>query len=54
MIMNLDELNYLTSTCWNDQNQPLTIDMTTDKHTGRYRLRSNKIIVPDSSPFKSN
>ena len=34
MDMTLDEYKYLTSTCWNEQYQPLTIDMTKDKHTG--------------------
>ena len=34
----LDEYKYLTSTCWNEQYQPLTNDMTNDKYTGRYRL----------------
>ena len=31
MDMPLDELKYLTSTCWRDQYEPLTIDMTKDK-----------------------
>ena len=51
MDMTLDEFKYLTSTCWNKRCQPLTIDMTKDKYTGRYRLGINSIIVPDSSPF---
>ena len=51
MEMTLDEFKYLTSTCWNKNYQPLTIDMTKDKHTGRYRLGLNSIFVPDSSPF---
>ena len=51
MDMTLDELKYLTSTCWNEKNQPLTIDMTKDKHTGRYRLLLSSIFVPNSSPF---
>ena len=38
MDMNLNEFKYLTSTCWNLQYQPLTVDMTNDKYTGRYRL----------------
>ena len=49
--MTLDEFKYLTSTCWNQNYQPLTIDMTKDKYTGRYRLGLNSIFVPDSSPF---
>ena len=51
MHMTLDEFRYLTTTCWNKNYQPFTIDMTTDKNTGRYRLGLNSIFVPDSSPF---
>ena len=51
MDMTLDEFKYLTSTCWNQNYQPLTIDMTKDKFCGRYRLGLNSIFVPDSSPF---
>ena len=51
MDMNLNEFKFLTSTCWNKNYQPLTIDMTKDKYTGRYRLGLNSIFVPDSSPF---
>ena len=51
MDMTLNEIKYLTSTCWNKNYQPLTIDMTKDKYTGRYRLGLNSIFVPDSSPF---
>ena len=51
MDMTLDEFKLLTSTCWNEKYQPLTIDMTKDKYTGRYRLGLNSIFVPNSSPF---
>ena len=51
MNMTLDEFKYLTSNCWNQNYQPLTIDMTKDKYRGRYRLGLNSIFVPDSSPF---
>ena len=51
MDMTLDEFKYLTSTCWNEQYQSLTSDMTKDKYCSRYRLGSNSIFVPDSSPF---
>ena len=51
MDMSLKEFKLLTSTCWNEKYQPLTIDMTKDKYTGRYRLGLNSIFVPDSSPF---
>ena len=36
MDMSLNEFKYLTSTCWNEKYQPLTIDMTKDKYCGRY------------------
>ena len=49
--MILNEYKLLTSTCWKDKYQPLTIDMTKDKYTGRYRLNLNSIFIPDSSPF---
>ena len=49
--MTLNEFKLLTSTCWNKNYQPLTIDMTKDKFTGKYRLGLNSIFVPDSSPF---
>ena len=51
MDMTLNEFKLLTSTCWNKNYQPLTIDMTKDKYTGRYRLGLNSIFAPDSSPF---
>ena len=34
MDMTLDEFKYITSTCWNERYQPLTVDMTKDKYTG--------------------
>ena len=52
MDMTLDEFKYLTSTCWNEKYQPLTIDMAKDKFCGRYRLGLNSIFVSDSSPFQ--
>ena len=51
MDMTLNEFKLLTSTCWNEKYQPLTIDMTKDKYMGRYRLGLNSIFVPDTSPF---
>ena len=36
MDMTLNEFKLLTSTCWNENYQPLTIDMTKDNYTGRY------------------
>ena len=51
MDMTLNEFKFLTSTCWNEKYQPLTIDMTKDKYTGRYRLGLNSIFVPNTNPF---
>ena len=51
MDMTLNEFKLLTSICWTEKYQPLTIDMTKDKYTGRYRLGLNSIFVPDTSPF---
>ena len=51
MDMTLDEFKYLTSTCWNQRYQPVSIDMTKDKYEGRYRLGLNSIFVPNRSPF---
>ena len=53
MDMTLNEFKLSTSACWNKNYQPLTIDFTKDKYTGRYRLGLNSIFVPDSSPFKN-
>ena len=49
--MALNDFKILTSTCWNEKYQPLTIDMSKDKYTGRYRRGVKSIFVPDSSPF---
>ena len=38
MDMTLNEFKLLTSTCWKEKYQPLTIDMTKDNYIGRYRL----------------
>ena len=51
MDMTPNEFKNITSTCWNEKYQPLTIDMTKDKYQGRYRLGLNSIFVPNSSPF---
>ena len=45
MVMTLNEFKLLTSTCWNEKYQPLTIGMTKDKYTGRYRLGVNSIFL---------
>ena len=51
MDMTLNEFKLLTSACWNEKYQPLTIDMSKTAYDGRYRLGLNSIFVPDSSPF---
>ena len=51
MDINHNEIKYLTSTCWNKNYQPLTIDLIKDKYTGRYRLGLKSILVTDSSTF---
>ena len=51
MDMTLNEFKLLTSTCWNEKYIPLTIDMTKDKYTGRYRLGLNSIFVPNTTPL---
>ena len=51
MDMILNEFKLLTSTCWNKNYQLLTIDMTKDEYTGRYRLGLNSIFVANSNPF---
>ena len=51
MDVTLNEFKYLTSTCWDKKYQPLTIDLTKDKNTGRYRLGLNSLFIPESSPF---
>ena len=38
MDMTLNEFKLLTNICFNEKYQPLTIDMTKNKFTGRYRL----------------
>ena len=50
--MTLDEFKYLTSTCWDEKYQPLTIDMTKNRYQGRYRFGLNSLFVPNSSPFR--
>ena len=51
MDMTLKKFKLLTNICWNEKYQPLTIDMTKDKYTGRYRIALNSIFIPDSNPF---
>ena len=51
--MTLNDFKLLTSTCWNKNYQPLTIDMTEDKYQGRYRLGFKSIFVPNTYPYKN-
>ena len=50
----LNENKLLTFTCWNQKYQPLTIDTTKDKFTGRYRLGLTSIFVSDTNPVYSH
>ena len=50
--MTFTEFKLLTSNCWNEKYQALTIDLTKDKYTGRYRLGLNFVFVPDTILFK--
>ena len=43
MDMTLDEFKSLITICWNEKYNPLTIDMTKDIYTGRYRLGLSSI-----------
>ena len=51
MDMTINEFKILGNTCWQTNFQPLTIDMTKDKHLGRYRLGLDTIFLPISDPF---
>ena len=51
MNMTLNDIKILTSTCWFEKIQPLTIDMNKGKYTGRYRLGLYSKFVTDSCPF---
>ena len=51
MDKDLNEFKYSTSICSDKKYQPLKIDLTKDKFTGRYRLGLESIFVPASSPF---
>ena len=51
MDMTFNELKNLFSTGSNEKNQPLAIDLTKNKNTGRYRLGLSNLFVPDTNPF---
>ena len=52
MDMTLKEFKLLLlSICWNDKYLPLTIDMTKDNYTGKYRLGLISIFVPETNSF---
>ena len=51
MDITLNAFKNLTSTCCNENYQPLTIDMTKDRYGGRYRIVLKSVFIPDSSPF---
>ena len=48
----LNVFKYLTSTCWNERYQHLTIDMTKNADDGRYRLGLKSIFIPDPLRFE--
>ena len=50
--MTLNEFIFITSTCWSEKYQHLTIDMTKDNFTVRYRLGINSIFIPIVLLFK--
>ena len=54
MDMSFKEIKYLTSACWNEKYQPLTIGMTKDKYTECYRLGLNSLVVAPSPAFYNN
>ena len=51
MDMFFNEFKYLTSTCWNKQYQPLTIDMTQNAYDGAYRIGLKAKFIPDTTPL---
>ena len=54
MDMIVDEVKYLTSTCWNEKYQPITTYLTKYKYTNCCRLALNSIFVPKSTQFHIN
>ena len=51
MDMTLNEFKCSSSSCWDKNYQPFTIDMTKDKNKDSFRLSLNSIFIPDGSPF---
>ena len=51
MDMTLNEPNLVTSSCWDEKFTYLTSDMTKYKHTSRYDLKLNSLLVPDANPL---
>ena len=49
--MALNEFKLLTSSCWDEKYQPLTINMTKDKCIGRFRSRLNSLFIPNTNPL---
>ena len=52
--MDLTLKEFKNLTIFERKYEPLTIDMTKDKYTGRCRLGLNSIFVADISPFEIN
>ena len=51
MNITLKEFKCLTSSCWVEKYQPLTIEMTKHKYTGRYSLELKSLFVPNTNHF---
>ena len=52
MNMLLSQFKLITSNCWNEKYQSLTIDMAKGNPTERYRLILNSLFVTSSCFFK--
>ena len=48
----LNEFELITSICWKEIYQLITIDKTKGTYTDQYRLGLISIFVPNSNPFK--
>ena len=49
--MRFKALENLAFTCWNEKDQPLTIDTTKDEYAGRYRPGLSSLFVATTNPF---
>ena len=51
MDITLIEFKKLTSLCWNEKYQNLSIGITKDEYTGRYRLGIYSNFIPETNAF---